>query len=263
MLALIGFDCCLSSNVTNECDNENGDERVDGGTLDSFDTVFSKRGWLALQPATFRQAVIKRGRLQAFRAGAPVFLSGDEAGGIYGIISGEIGCEVTTGLTGPTLVHVMQSGWWFGEGPMLFGRRRNMSFMALEDARVMLVPLQAIREIAGMEAHAVNSLGQLAEINAVLAIEAGCELLIREARQRIAAVLLRVTAVLEGVVSDNPGGFRITQSQLAEMSNVSRHHANLALLELQAAGYVALGYGRIDLREPRRLAEFVARGTLA
>lgn len=235
-----------------------GEERVVGGPSDSFDTVFSKRGWLSLQPAAFRQAIIKRGRILTFRTGAPVFQSGDEGGGIYGIVSGAIGCEVTTAVAGPTLVHVMQSGWWFGEGPMLFGRRRNMTFMAMEDARLLLVPLQAVREIASEDSQAARLLGQLAEITAVLAIEAGCELLIRDARHRIAAVLLRVTAVLEGVVPDDPCGFRITQTQLGEMSNVSRNHSNAALLELQAAGYVTLNYGRIVVREPRRLAEFVS-----
>jgi CRP/FNR family cyclic AMP-dependent transcriptional regulator len=230
---------------------------VVGLPADVIDAAFSRRGWLSLQDADFRQTIIRHSRLLTFRADAPIFHSGDEAGGIYGIVSGSIGCEVTTPVTSPTLVHVMQAGWWFGEGPMIFGRQRNMSFMALEDATLLLVPLQALRAIASADAHAAGVLGQIAEITAVLAIEAGCELLIRDARQRIAAVLLRVTAVLDGVTPGNPRGFRITQSQLAEMSNVSRHHTNVALLELQAGGYVALDYGRIDVRAPHRLAEFV------
>ena len=229
-----------------------------GVPVDNVDATFSGRGWLSLQHADFRQAIIKRGRLLTFRAGEPIFLSGDEAGGIYGIVSGAIGCEVTTLMSGPTLVHIMQMGWWFGEGPMLFGRRRNMTFMALEDATLMLVPLQAVRAIADGDAHAAGVLAQIAEISAVLAIEAGCELLIRDARQRIAAVLLRVTAVLEGVMPGNPRGFRITQSQLAEMSNASRNHTNVALLELQAGGYLVLDYGRIAVLEPRRLAHYVS-----
>ncbi len=228
-----------------------------GVPSDVIDAAFSKRGWLSLQHYDFRQTIIGNGHLLTFRADAPIFHSGDDAGGIYGIVSGSIGCEVTTAVSGPTLVHVMQTGWWFGEGPMIFGRQRNMSFAALEDATLLLVSLQALRGIANEDVRAAGALGQIAEITAVLAIEAGCELLIRDARQRIAAVLLRVTAVLEGVTPGDPRGFRITQSQLAEMSNVSRHHTNVALLDLQAGGYVALDYGRIDVLEPRRLAEFV------
>lgn len=223
---------------------------------DLMDATFSKRGWLALQPPEFRQTIIKNGRLLTFSAGEPIFFTGDEAGGIYGILSGTIGCEVTTSISGPTLVHIMQTGWWFGEGPMVFGRRRTMTFMALEEATLLLVPLQALRAIASGDAQAASALGQIAEIAAVLAIEAGCELLIRDARQRISAVLLRVTAALEGVSPANPRGFRITQSQLAEMSNLSRHHTNVALIELQAAGYVTLDYGRINVLEPQRLAAF-------
>lgn len=223
---------------------------------DWMDVTFSKRGWLSLQPPELRQTIIKNGRVLMVLAGEPIFFTGDEAGGIYGILSGAIGCEMTTPISGPTLVHIMQTGWWFGEGPMVFGRRRTMTFMALEDATLLLVPLQALRAIASGDAHAASVLGQIAEISAVLAIEAGCELLIRDARQRISAVLLRVTAALEGVSPANPRGFRITQSQLAEMSNVSRHHTNVALIELQAAGYVALDYGRINVLEPQRLAEF-------
>jgi len=224
---------------------------------DGFDAVFAKRGWLSSQSADFRQAIVARGRILNFKAAEPIFRAGDEGGGIYGIVSGAIGCEVTTRLSGPTLVHIMQTGWWFGEGPMLLDRRRKMSFVALEPTAVLLVPLHALRAVETKDASAARLLGQLAENAALLAIEAGCELLIRDARQRIAAVLLRVTAVLDGVIPDNSRGFSITQSQLAEMSNVSRHHTNVALLDLQARGYVALAYGRIAVLNPNLLAEFV------
>ena len=192
-----------------------------------------------------------------FKVGESIFNAGDEGGGIYGIVSGAIGCEVTTRLSGPTLVHIMQPGWWFGEGPMLLDRRRKMSFVALEPTAVLLVPLHALRAVETKDASAATLLGQLAENAALLAMDAGCELLIRDSRQRIAAVLLRVTAVLDGVIPDNSRGFSITQSQLAEMSNVSRHHTNVALLDLQARGYVALAYGRIAVLKPNLLAEFV------
>ncbi len=155
----------------------------------------------------------------------------------------------------------MRPGWWFGEGPALFDRRRTMGFLAMEHATLLLVPLQAIRELETDDVYTARRVGQLAELAALLAIEAGCELLIRDARQRIAAVLLRVTAALEGVRADTSRGFRITQSQLAEMSNVSRHHANVALLEMQASGYIALDYGRIAILEPSQLAKF-AGGTV-
>lgn len=227
-------------------------------STDSLAALFSRRGWLSQQRADVRRAIVKRGRPLKFRAGDPIFLSGDEGGGIYGIVSGAIGCEVTTKMAGPTLVHVMQTGWWFGEGPMLFGRRRTMSFMAMENAVALLVPLQAVRAIAAEDANMAGALGQIAETAAMLAIEAGCELLIRDARQRIAAVLLRATAVLEGVIPGDPRGFRITQSQLVEMSNVSRHHTNVALIDLQASGYIALDYGRIAVLQPERLADFAA-----
>lgn len=223
---------------------------------DSIDATFSKRGWLSVQPADFRQAVVKNGRLLRFEAGQPIFLEGDEGGGIYGILSGTIGCEVTSRLSGPTLVHIMQPGWWFGEGPMLFHRRRTLSFVTIEPAALLLVALQAIRGLETEGASTTRRFGQIAELAAMLAIEAGSELLIRDARQRLAAVLLRITAVLEGVIPANAQGFRITQSQVAEMSNMSRHHANVALLELQAGGYIALGYGRIAVLDPKRLAQF-------
>lgn len=234
---------------------------MDVATAHTLDATFSRRGWLAHQSADFRRALVARGQVLSFAAGESIFFEGDEGGGIYGIIKGAIGCEVTTRMSGPTLVHVMQQGWWFGEGPALFERRRTMSFRALEPAALLLVPLKAIRAPENDDVQTARRLGQLAELAAVLAIEAGCELLIRDARQRIAAVLLRVTAALEGVCPENARGFRITQSQLAEMSNVSRHHTNVALLELQARGYIALDYGRIAVFEPSRLAQFAGDAT--
>ena len=67
----------------------------------------------------------------------------------------------------------------------------------------------------------------MADLGSILATRVISDLLIPEAPQRIAAVLLRVTGAEDGVEPTHPDGFLITQANLGEMSNVSRPRPSL------------------------------------
>ncbi|TNF58394.1 MAG: helix-turn-helix domain-containing protein, partial [Rhodobacteraceae bacterium] len=81
------------------------------------------------------------------------------------------------------------------------------------------------------------------------------DLLTPDAGRRLAAVLLRVLGCGE-VVPDDPEGFWLTHRQLAEMSNLSRHHVGRKLALFEANGWIACGYNRIRLLDAEGLAAF-------
>jgi CRP-like cAMP-binding protein len=227
---------------------------------DALDFVFARRGWLSRQSPVSRRFVLERGRRVAFDPGDHIVRMGDDAGGIYGIISGGVGTIGMTDLTGPALGHIMREGSWFGQGPLLTKGPRSMTFRSMEESELFLVPLQALKPLMAADAGFAEMIAQMTEYGSRMSETAVRELLIRDAPRRLAATLLRVTAVLDGVVSASAHGFRINQTDLAEMACVSRNYTNRILSELQARGLVTLSYNHIQIERPDALAAYVREG---
>lgn len=226
----------------------------------ALDLVFAHRGWLSWQALEQRQRVLGLCRRIAFDAGEDIVHIGDDAGGIYGVLSGGVGSIAMTNITGPNLGHIMRPGDWFGVGPLLTGGKRTMTFRAMEEAEVVLVPLSSLRPLMAVDPTFAGMIARLTEDALKSTVTVACELLIKDAPRRLAATLLRVTAVLEGIVSAYPQGFRISQTDLGEMCALSRNHTNRILSDLQAQGLVALSYNHIQIVDANRLAAFARSG---
>jgi CRP-like cAMP-binding protein len=81
------------------------------------------------------------------------------------------------------------------------------------------------------------------------------DLLIRDSGRRLAAVLLRVTA-MGAVPPIDVDGYAITQADLGEMANISRHQVNRIIGILQRVGLVEVGYNRVRLIDIEGLMAF-------
>ena len=84
----------------------------------------------------------------------------------------------------------------------------------------------------------------------------GDELLIPTSGRRIAAVILRIAAPEQGEALVREDGVCVTQSQLAEMANVSRNLANTALVRMRESGWIETGYNRLKVIDRPALAAF-------
>jgi CRP-like cAMP-binding protein len=227
-----------------------------GGFKSSDLTVFERRGWLSRQPGTFRARFLAAGRLLRLERGASVFIEGDPPGGMYGVISGGIGVEVSRGRLPPRLGHIHRAGTWFGTAPVLAGRPRQMSFHAVEDSTTFYLPLPGLQKLMRADPEARLRLGELANEGMVLASEAARDLLVPDTARRIVAVMLRVTAAADGVPPDDPRGFLLTQNQLAEMSNASRHSAWRVLRDVAARGWIAKRYNHVRILDVAALEDY-------
>ncbi len=221
-----------------------------------LDRVFARRGWLSRQSPAARRQVLEMSRRVAFDTGESIVHIGDSAGGVFGIVSGGVGTIGVTDLAGPTLGHVMRPGAWFGIGPLLTNGQRSMSFRAMEETELVLAPLSELRPVMTTDPAFAVMIAQLTEETTRVGVEVACEALIRSAHRRVAAKLLRITAVRDGIVSAYPQGFRINQVDLAEMTALSRNHVNRILNDFQASGLVALSYNHIQITDPEGLAAY-------
>lgn len=216
------------------------------------------RGWLAAQPAPFRAALLRRGTRAGFARGEAVFHVDDAPGGIYGVVSGSFGVYAATRDAGPTLGHVMHPGGWFGHGPVFTRSPRVLSFRALEPSVALHVPLAVLSDVVGADPAAALCLGALANANVDAAVAAVADLLIRRADRRVAAVLLRAAGAHPGGGAPATTDLALSQADLGDMANVSRHLANRTLANFEAQGWVARRYGGILLLDPEALHMFAS-----
>lgn len=227
---------------------------------DDLDRTFARRGWLSQQTPESRRLVLERGRRVGFDAGDNIVQMGDSGGGIYGVISGGVGSIGMTDLTDPALAHIMREGSWFGQGPLLTKGPRIITFRAMEETELVLVPLQELKSLMAADLGFAEMIVRMAEYASRMSGIAVRELLIRDAPRRLAATLLRVTAVLDGVVPAQASGFRINQTDLAEMAGLSRNYTNRILNDLQVRSLVTLTYSHIQINDPKGLAAYVREG---
>jgi CRP-like cAMP-binding protein len=221
--------------------------------------LFSKRGWLSNQPPAFQHRILSMARSVQATRGAWIFAVNDPPGGIYGIVSGGIGIEGTGPYNLPRLGHVLRSGDWFGHGPILSsGDNRAQGMRALEDSELVYVPLVPLRALISEDSVAARCVGQMADAGSILGTRVISDLLIPAVPQRIAAVLLRVTAAEDGIEPHHPDGFLITQTDLGEMANVSRSNVNRVLGDFARQGWITKHYQRLRVRDVAALQAFAA-----
>ncbi|MBV9560413.1 MAG: Crp/Fnr family transcriptional regulator, partial [Bradyrhizobium sp.] len=209
-----------------------------------IERIFTSRGWLAHQPKSLQEIVFRQATVVTFATRDYVYHSGDDAGGIYGIIDGGFGFYLAGREAREALGHVLRAGHWFGYTSVA-GRRRITTFRALEPSQALFLPLTSLNEIALRSVEYMRAFAALPAFGAEMAASAGADLLIRRNDQRIAATLLRVTAAEDGVQSSHPDGFHLTQSELAEMANVSRDVMNRTLARFKSLGWIATNYNRV------------------
>jgi len=224
-------------------------------TVDEMERVFSQRGWLSRQPPPFRTLFIGLGRLIALERGAPVFHMGDESGGVFGVVSGGVAVRGGTPWQSPVLAHILRAGDWFGHGPVLRGGPRTLTFIAAEPTTLLQVPLERLRPRLQGDPDFAARLAQMADASTETVVWAARDLLIPDSARRLAAVLLRVTAMGEVPPGDGEG-YALTQADLGEMANISRHHVNRILAMMRRAGWIDVRYNRIRLLDVAALKAF-------
>lgn len=223
-----------------------------------LEAIAKSSGWLALQPELFQDAVLSKASVVSFAAREYVFHTGDEPGGVYGVVSGGFGIYTAARDSSVSLGHILRAGRWFGYGPALTRASRTLTFRTTEPSAAFFVPLAALDEIGSRNTGFMRRVCTMLAVAVDEAIATTADLLIRRSDMRIAATLLRVTGVEDGIGPSDPDGYILTQAELAEMANVSRDVMNRTLARFKAQGWVALTYNRIALRDPAALSAFAA-----
>jgi CRP/FNR family transcriptional regulator, cyclic AMP receptor protein len=201
----------------------------------------------------FSQVAVPR----AIPAGNRVFHEGDSSDACYIVREGKFrvtrehsdGRAITLATLGP--------GEVFGELAMLDGDTRSASAEALTDGELLALPANDVR----------NLLARHPEISVKLV--AALVRRLREANERISrqsfqTVPSRVAGVLSQLVAETSGGgeagevtIRMNQADLAQLAGTSRESVSRFLADLERAGVVRSGRGRVTVCDAGKLQNYI------
>jgi CRP/FNR family transcriptional regulator, cyclic AMP receptor protein len=237
-----------------------GDRAASSGMNESMARqLVARTGWLPGQPDWVRDAVLSAARLQVYEPGRFIFYTGDEPGGMYGIVDGGFGLMVPSGRNDVLLCNILRRGYWFGYGPALGGGMRKVSIKAIEKSHLMHLPLRAMNAIAAERSEFYRILGALNDIELTMnSMQVVGDLLIPSGEKRIAAVLARIARPNPGDEEQGSWPIRISQAEIGQMSNASRDRVNRALTKFEAAGWLTAEFKLIIIKDMAALESFAA-----
>jgi CRP-like cAMP-binding protein len=186
------------------------------------------RGWLSEHPAAFRALLTSEGVPVEVRVGTCVFRRDDDSNGLYGIVSGAIGVEGGHRRQSPLLGHVFRSGEWFGIKAVLHGGPRELTYRALEPARLLYVARTRLAPLMQTDPDIAVRVGQLAEIGNRLGSWIARDLLTPDAGRRLASVLFRVLGAGEVFIGVNAVDYSGYPDCRAEFIGAFERAVNLA-----------------------------------
>jgi CRP/FNR family cyclic AMP-dependent transcriptional regulator len=195
---------------------------------------------------------------RTFPAGTRVFHEGDNSDACYIVKEGSFrvtrehsdGRAITLATLGP--------GEIFGELAMLDGDQRSASAEALTDGELLALPAGDVRSL--LARHPEIALKLVAGL--VRRLRAAN---VRLSRQSFQTVPSRVAGILSQLSrdgqEDGPGEevtLRMNQTDLAQLAGTSRESVSRFLAELERAGVVRSGRGRVTVLDPPKLRNYIS-----
>lgn len=194
-----------------------------------------------------RRAVLAQARRRRFAKGEVLFHEGDLGDALHLLVKGRVAIRVTTPLGEVATLSILGGGAAFGELALLApDSRRTATAVALEATETLALGRTAFEGLRSrhpaVERAVVDGLAaSVARLSAQL-----LEALYLPADRRVVRRLLGLVEVYGPVVP-------LTQEELAQLAGTTRPTVNRVLRDAEAAGLVALGRGRVEVRDPEGL----------
>lgn len=193
---------------------------------------------------------------RSFPAGTRVFHEGDNSDACYIVKEGTFrvtrehsdGRAITLATLGP--------GEIFGELAMLDGDKRSASAEAVSDGELLALPAGDVRSL--LARHPEIALKLVAGL--VRRLRAANVRISRQSFQTVPSRVAGILAQLSREAQDNGGGevtIRMNQTDLAQLAGTSRESVSRFLAELERAGVVRSGRGRVTVLDPPKLRNYI------
>jgi CRP-like cAMP-binding protein len=214
-------------------------------------SALSKTGWLAEQPADFRERMAALGRWRTYAAGESLYDHGDEANAVFGLEDGLLDIAIPISDDEMVNLHRAHPGFWIGDSALLSGSTRTISVTAHADSLVFAIPARALKRHLAEHPEDMTNFYRLNHANVTLTLQTLAEIVALPPRARFARMLLRLASA-DGLV-------QATQTELGGMIGMSRAAFRRAFSSLIDAGIVRTEYGKVRILDRPALEAEAAR----
>lgn len=215
-----------------------------------------RTGWLADASDKLRDAIQARCSFRAVSKGESLYHVGDEPGGLYGVVQGQIGVHGNQLGEEPTLFHMVGPGFWTGEFATITGQPRVISLTARTAGQVVRLTRMDFLRIAEADPMAWRHIALMAARNIQRAVVINGAMRREKPAERLASTLVNLAAEFGG----EPVVLRVSQDDLAAIVRMSRGSVNAALARLESALLLRRDYGAITLNDLSALAAYEEPG---
>lgn len=219
-------------------------------TKETIADFLSREGWLARQPADFRDQVLAAMKPLRLAAGSTVFEMGEyPPRGMYALLEGRLHTSYHLDNDESLLLWTAGPGAWFGEAALLDDAPRPFEIVAASDVTLLFLSAAAFNRLVEDEPRFYRNFALLTCAN----LRANFRGMIAgrlDARTRAARAFLRLVRahgrpVDGGVMLDAA----LSQSEIASLVGVSRQYMNELLTQWQKEGLITLEAGTIRIRK--------------
>lgn len=195
---------------------------------------------------------------RSFPAGTRVFHEGDHSDACYIVREGSFRVTREHSDGRAITLATLGTGDIFGELAMLDGEVRSASVEALTDGELLALPAGEVRAL--LARHPEITVKLVAAL--VRRLRTANERISRQSFQtvpsRVAGVLSQLVAEEAPRSPDEAGvTIRMNQADLAQLAGTSRESVSRFLADLERAGVVKPGRGRVTVLEPGKLSNYI------
>nr|WP_223262890.1 Crp/Fnr family transcriptional regulator [Sphingobium sp. SCG-1] len=194
-------------------------------------------------------------RLRSFADRALVYAVGDQADGLYQVVSGRVRLMAYPAAGRQLLTLVVRPKDWFGELSVIDGGPRPHDAVCQGKVSLWHLPLREIVAFSRDHPEIYGHVALIACEHQRAALSFIGAVLAKSSRARLAGMILGMASF--GEAFDHPV-LQITQEDLAGRVGVSRQHLGTLLSELKINGDIETSYGCIHVLNQQALADMAS-----
>lgn len=214
--------------------------------------LLAETGWLSRVDPAFRIAALEGSKLKEFDAGEYVYHVGDESDGLWGLADGALSLDVAAGDREPEMRLIRHPGTWHGEIGVVTRMGRIVALRATQPSTLLQLPMRRLKTMLEGNPGYWRWIALLSVEHTLLASQFAEDFMVRDTRQRIAVILLRLSGYL-GMDGGRASAVTIAQDDLARICNLSRSVLSPILREFEQLGAIRRRYREIQVDRPKIL----------
>jgi CRP-like cAMP-binding protein len=210
--------------------------------------------WFGTLPAPLQDLVVHRSIIRKYSKGDVIVCEGTPAQGMFAVLQGQVRVMRAVGETRDVLIHVGETGFWFGDHGTMSGAPSIGSIVADSLVHVLFLPVPEFERIVEEHPRYFRVFaGLLFERYALLFRYMG-ETHSFAAEQWLHIRLADLAAMRRrDSLTNDPISISVSQADLAAMIGVSRQTLNALLTRLEARGLIAVGYRSVRVLDEAAL----------